>query len=665
MKKYLSLLAACCLVHTACASLESDVDAILPQLASEKIAERYDAWIKLQNLAANSSKPGADAQREALANILADKASDEDIDPAARMWVIRQLENIGGEESVNALASVLESSNAELRECARRALEKNPAARASTSLRSALKGGGDAAWEIGLMNSLGQRRDTKSVAAIAQRLSKPETAETAARALGRIASSEAVAALWQNTSAKGAFEGLILAAQEQARAKDSAGAKTIYEKLYASAKGPIRAAALSGLAQIDFKATESQITEAIKGSDPKLRHVALSLLANAGANGASMIETIWLGAFPELKTQMLGALNNVPEKLALESANGSDANLRLAGLEALGRVGGVDSVPVLLKAAGGDGKAKSAANAALTRLANPAAIEKLETLSANGETATRVLAINTLAARQHPKLAANLVTFAQEPDAAVREAAFAGFQKVGADEVFPTLCQMAAKDPNPSCLLALESVGGRVKDRAAAAKQLLAAVDVKQEKLAANFFSTLTLLGSPEALAAVSGLSHSSDAGIKENAVRALSNWPEYGAAPLLLEIAKDAAASDTLHSLGIQGLAHMARSCENEPASNRAGLVQSGLAACKSTREKTVLLSALAEVPAAESVKILKEALADNDLKNDAAQAGANLAGNLLRSNNRTLAKEMAKAIVDAKVEGDATRRANFILNR
>ena len=83
--------------------------------------------MELQNLALNAARPGAEAERAELATILAAKAADAAVPQPARVWVVRQIEYIGAAESVAALTALLNGQDAELKECARRALEKNPA----------------------------------------------------------------------------------------------------------------------------------------------------------------------------------------------------------------------------------------------------------------------------------------------------------------------------------------------------------------------------------------------------------------------------------------------------------------------------------------------------------------------------------------------------------
>ncbi len=196
MKTRIALVLLSICAFAAFAGVEQTVSDLLPKLAAAKVADRYAAQMELQALAANAAQPGAEAERAALACVLTAKAADAAVPQPARVWLVRQLEYIGGAESVPALIALLRVQDGELKECARRALEKNSAPAATDSLRAALKQGGDASWKIGLIQSLGERGDAKSVTFITPCLDAPEISFAAAAALAKIASAPAVKALW-------------------------------------------------------------------------------------------------------------------------------------------------------------------------------------------------------------------------------------------------------------------------------------------------------------------------------------------------------------------------------------------------------------------------------------------------------------------------------------
>lgn len=248
IKAVLVTLPFCAAALAVFAGPEQAVDDLLPRLAAAKVQDRYSAQMDLQKLALDAARPGAEAERAQMAAILATKAADPAVPQPARVWVVRQLEYIGGAESVPALTTLLNDEDRELKECARRALEKNPAPAATDSLRAALLQGGDSRWKIGLIQSLGERGDAQSVSLIAPSLDQPETSFAAAEALGKIATEEAVndllAALDKN--ARGTADALVSAANRLLAKGESKRAILIYTKLYGiPGNAPLRVQPLS------------------------------------------------------------------------------------------------------------------------------------------------------------------------------------------------------------------------------------------------------------------------------------------------------------------------------------------------------------------------------------------------------------------------------------
>ena len=275
----------CATALAAFAGAEQTVNDLLPKIAAAKVEDRYSAQIELQNLALNAGRPGAEAERAELASILAAKATDAAVPQPARVWVVRQLEYVGAAESVAALTALLNGQDPELKECARRALEKNPAPAATESLRAALKQGGETSWTIGLIQSLGERRDTVAVELIRPHLGNKETAQAASYALGKIADPKAVAALWEayDAGGSGAADGLVMAGNRLLSAGDQAAARGLFERLYLagaakassgtpparkdpSAPVQVRAAALIGRAASDAESARPFIVGALASS---------------------------------------------------------------------------------------------------------------------------------------------------------------------------------------------------------------------------------------------------------------------------------------------------------------------------------------------------------------------------------------------------------------
>lgn len=140
-------------------------------------------------IAAHGDRAAEKALEARLAAVLKTGAS-----RAAKDFVCRKLKMIGTAESVPALAALLPDKD--LSHMARFALESNSAPEAAAALREALPklSGG---LKIGVIGSLGKRRDAASAPALAPLLADGDGAIAcaAAAALGMIGTPEAAAAL--------------------------------------------------------------------------------------------------------------------------------------------------------------------------------------------------------------------------------------------------------------------------------------------------------------------------------------------------------------------------------------------------------------------------------------------------------------------------------------
>jgi type 1 glutamine amidotransferase/HEAT repeat protein len=178
---------------------------------------------------------------------------DSDATRAGKQFVCRQLSIIGTAQSVPTLAKML--TGEETSDMARYALERIPDPSVDEALRGSLKQASGNA-KIGIINSLGQRRDKEAVSILSGILDGPdvEAATAAAAALGQIADSQAAEAL---AEAKGKASGKLLAVVLDAYLKcadqmvadgNKAGALAIYKELQATdMPKPIRTAALTGM----------------------------------------------------------------------------------------------------------------------------------------------------------------------------------------------------------------------------------------------------------------------------------------------------------------------------------------------------------------------------------------------------------------------------------
>jgi len=117
------------------------------------------------------------ATRRAVVGALDRLVADEAATYEGRLFACRQLARIGGEERVDDLAPLLRDER--LSDGARYALERIEAEAATDALRDALEEV-DGLRRIGVINSLGERRDAKAVPPVAALLPELDRATTRA-----------------------------------------------------------------------------------------------------------------------------------------------------------------------------------------------------------------------------------------------------------------------------------------------------------------------------------------------------------------------------------------------------------------------------------------------------------------------------------------------------
>jgi HEAT repeat protein len=680
-----AVLACLGFASAAFAGVEQTVNDLIPKLAAEKVEDRYAPQMELQGLALNAARPGAETERAELAQILAAKATDPTVPQPARVWLVRQIGYIGSAESVAALTALLAGPDAELKECARRALEKNSAPAATDSLRAALEKGGEPAWRIGLIQSLGERGDAKSAALIAPGLKSKETALAASAALGKLATDEAVAALWAayGEGVPGAADGLVTAGNRLLSAGKNPAAKDLFERLYltgatASSSGAtpstqappapaqVRSAALIGLAAADSKSALPFMVGALEGSAPSLQLAAVT--AATVAYGQAGVSAALVPLLPKLsptaKTYVLRTLDAAAEGQIIAAAGDADASVQSAALERLGQVGSAAGIPVLFQAATiGGANAKKAA-AALARISGPGAGAAIAKLAGEGDAKSRAVAIQALAQRNDSSVLPALLTYAGEADPEVSRAACAALAKLGSDSQLDGLIQLVLAGKAPGAAAALQAVAGRAADKSAAARKLIAQTQSAAPRQLAPLFEALALLGGNEALTAVSSFAGGSNEEVKDAAIRALANWPDFSAHKALLVITFDPNTQRVHSVLAIQAIARLVQSADKEPAADRLKAAQTAMKSAKRDEEKKLLLSAFASVPDAKAADAIKPFLNYPNLKNEAGLAAMTLAEALPKA-NRPVARSLAQAVKEAGASAEITQRADALLNK
>ncbi len=216
---------------------------------SDKIREAYGEPAKLKEI------------EKSLIAVLASDAT-----YAGKQFVCRELSIIGTEQSVPTLAKML--TDEKLSDMARYALERIPGAAVDAALREAMaKTGGKV--KVGIINSLGERRDAKAAAALSKLIGDSDemVACAAAAALGKIGGPEATEAMAKaKGTASGRLRMVVLDAYLKCADKLAAEGKkkdanAIYKELYEpDMPAVVRTAALRGMVGVTGGGEKKQPT---------------------------------------------------------------------------------------------------------------------------------------------------------------------------------------------------------------------------------------------------------------------------------------------------------------------------------------------------------------------------------------------------------------------
>lgn len=176
--------------------MAEDLNALLPEIGADDLAVRKAKREVFEAACLAAGRPGAEEERAAAAKAVVAMLA-KDIPQTSRVWLLRQLMLIGGDESVAAAAGLLADKDAEVRDAARRALQKIAAPGAAEALRKALEGATDAPARVAMINALGGRGEPGNAAAIARHLADPDpaVARAAAAAVSGSGGPDAVKAL--------------------------------------------------------------------------------------------------------------------------------------------------------------------------------------------------------------------------------------------------------------------------------------------------------------------------------------------------------------------------------------------------------------------------------------------------------------------------------------
>lgn len=587
----------------------------------------------------------------------------------------KRLATIGTKEAVPALAALL--SDEKMAHMARFALEPIPDPSVDAALRDAL-GELQGKLLVGVINSIGVRRDAEAVEALKKLISGTDqmVAGAAAMSLAMIANEQATQTLTEALNGpeplRPAMADAALTCAERLLEQDKTDAAVaLYDAIRKAELAPRYViAATRGAILARGPEGAALVIELLKSDDPKM--VGDVALRAARELEAKEVTAALVKELPELdplrQYLVVLVLGDRRDKSALpavvKAAKSESPLVRLAAVQALAKIGDASTVPVLLEAALAEEPVASAAQKTLAGLRGSEVDAAIAAALQGGDAKARRVVIDLIGRRRIASAVPALFKAADEADKEISTAALRALGETIAAEDVLVLAErlMNARSADEAAALqqALRAAAVRAADREAISEQLAATMAESSVEKKTAILEVLGTLGGPKALDVVSKAAQSGDAAIEDAATRVLGEWMSAEAGPALLELAKG---SGRYQVRALRGYIRIARQLDMPPA-ERLGMTRQAMAVANRDEERRLVLDVLTRVPSPQSLNQAVEQLKSPTLKQDAGLVAVQIADKVVQQNPRAVAKAMQQ-VLDAGVTGDTAARAKALLDR
>lgn len=633
------------------------------------LAAAFAATVAASSPLTAADSPNPDKQRQLI------RVLESDAPPAEKAITCKQLAIYGGKDAVAVLAPLL--ANKDLASWARIALEAIPDPAVDLALREAL-GKLEGRLLIGVINSMGVRRDAQAAEALVAKLkaSDPEVVSAAAAALGRIGGEAPAKALEAALASAPAAaraevaEGCILCAERFLREGQTDRALGLYDrvrqadvpkqKVLEGIRGAILARQSAGV---------PLLVEQLRSPDKD--NFGIGLRTARELPGRAVTEALVAElerSAPERQPLLVMALADHADATALPAltklAGNGPKPARLAAVRALETAGDVTSIPVLLAAAtADDADLARAGKSALTRLPGQGVDADLASRLPQASGKPRQVLIELAALRRLDSTMPAIVRSIEDADPGVRAAAVGTLGALGSDKEVGDLVKLlpkASAAERGDIEKALLAIGGR--QGSSCLPHLLPLARNDDPALRRLALRALSTVGGPNALTAVEAAVDDPDEQVQDEAVRTLSvwanNWPEDAAvAEPLLRLARSGK-KESHQVLGLRGYLQYVGGDPKLKDADKVARVNDVLTLLKSPEDKRSAISVVSAVPNGAALEWLTGFAADPAIAEDAYAAIVNLAArDNLKDAPRAL-REKSLGMVAEKTKNDRTRK-------
>jgi len=555
----------------------------------------------------------------------------------------RQLAVIGTKDSIAPLAALL--GDEKLSHMARYGLEPIPDPAVDDALRSAL---GELKGRplVGVIGSIGVRRDAKAVGPLTKMLQDPDTqvAQAAARALGKIgnsASAKAMQGVLPNAPASNKLalcEGLFRCAEALAAKGHRKKAIAIYDQLRRlPAPYQVRVGALRGAILTRQKNGLPLLRQYLRSDDYVLFSAAVQTSQELPGTKVTNVLTAALSQLPnENQILVIETLGKRADPAALSTlfalAKSGTKSVRLAAIRALPEIGHASSVTVLTQLLNdADQQISEAAKESFAALPDQEVTAAIMVMLNSNETSQRLTAIEMLGRRRTTTAIPALLEAAGDADAQVRPAALKKVGELGGPAEFPALLDVLLDLKGSQDLDAVEqalrSVCAKADNPQSHTEKLISLLTQAQGEQKSALLNVLGTIGGTDSLMAVREAVNDPNAEVRAAAIRVLCAWKTVDAAGDLLALVKTS--PNPSHKIAaLRGYVRLVGLAKGVSSQEKFEMYTLAMKYANRPDEKKLVLGGLANVGELRALEMAQNCLQDEQTKAEAAVAAVKIAG-------------------------------------
>ncbi len=563
---------------------------------------------------------------------------------ASKQFVCQQLSIIGDEDAVPTLVSMLKDTKTS--DIARFALERIPGENVDKALRKELSRTSGLP-KIGIINTLGQRRDRKSVKDFGKLLDDTDNqvAEAAIVALGKIAD-ENSAQLLKSVMDKNneeirnkALDAYLKCADQMVTDGKGNTASEIYNHVFSQDfPEAIRSATLRGMVTVAGEKGEGIILNVIRDNEEQpVLHSAAILLIQELPKSVKMKD--FAAELPQLsksdKIVLLSVLENRGDASALENvrhvALDEDMDVRNAAYKALAALGNESDIDVFLRAAtSGERDEREIARENLYRLQGKNVDQTILSKIPKVDNTIKAELVTCIEHRMIANTAPLLMELAKSSNQKIRAASFKSLAAMAEPKHFPEIIKLlknATTNPDRKRLeRALVAVANKFPNNASPSDKILTELNAMENISAkSSLIKVLGIIGEEHTLPVLQKLLTDKNEDLQTAAIYALSDWPTPATLKDLVDVARSSR-NEVHQILALRGYIRLLGLASNRTMDETINNYLLAMKLAQNVQEKRMVLSGLSELRSIRSLEAIVEHLDDNSLRPEAEVAALKL---------------------------------------